>query len=77
MSISGTFEDIQATLIRDETPDETAFNVLKTVQQRLAQSEDNSSKLLIIVQQISLMFSILQQFNTLKQTLSAEQNQTA
>ncbi|OTG69310.1 TIGR01666 family membrane protein [Acinetobacter sp. ANC 4470] len=72
-----TFEDIQAVLLRDETPDETALNVLKTVQQRLAQSEENSSKLLIIVQQISLMFSILQQFNTLKQTLSDEQNQTA
>ncbi len=71
-------DDIQGALLRDEVPDLTAQNMLQNIRQRLAQSEDlNSSKSLIILQQLSLMFSIIKPFRTLKQSLSHERDNDA
>ena len=44
--------------------------MLQTIRTRLNQSEERDSKALIILQQLSLMFSILKQLSNLKQNLS-------
>ena len=62
--------DIQGALLRDEVPDLTATNMLQTIRQRLSQNSDDDQKSLIILQQLSLMFSILAQISRLKQNLS-------
>ncbi len=63
-------DDIRGALLKDETPDLTAHNMLQTIRTRLNQSEERDSKALIILQQLSLMFSILKQLSNLKQNLS-------
>ncbi len=63
-------DDIRGALLRDEMPDLTAHNMLQAIRTRLGQSEADDSKSLIILQQLSLMFSILKQLSTLKQNLS-------
>ncbi|RZG46651.1 YccS family putative transporter [Acinetobacter wuhouensis] len=63
-------DDIRGALLKDEMPDLTAHNMLQTIRTRLSQSEDRDSKSLIILQQLSLMFSILKQLSNLKQNLS-------
>ncbi|AYO53386.1 TIGR01666 family membrane protein [Acinetobacter wuhouensis] len=63
-------DDIRGALLKDEMPDLTAHNMLKTIRTRLNHSEDRDSKSLIILQQLSLMFSILKQLSNLKQNLS-------
>ncbi|SPL71040.1 YccS family putative transporter [Acinetobacter stercoris] len=70
-------DDIQGALLRDEMPDLTAHNMLQTIRQRLNQSPDESPKSLIILQQLSLMFSILKPFSTLKQSLSHDRDDKA
>ena len=55
-------------------PDLTAHNMLKAIRTRLSQSESEDSKSLIILQQLSLMFSILKQLSSLKQNLSHERD---
>ncbi|OTG65573.1 YccS family putative transporter [Acinetobacter silvestris] len=67
-------DDIQGALLRDEMPDLTVHNMLQTIRVRLNQSDQNSSKSLIVLQQLSLMFSILKQFSTLKQSLSHDRD---
>ncbi len=67
-------DDIKGALLRDEMPDLTAHNMLQTIRLRLNQSDQDSAKALIILQQLSLMFSILKQLSTLKQSLSHERD---
>ncbi len=68
-------DDIQGALLRDEMPDLTTLNMSQNIRQRLNQSESEHSKALIILQQLSLMFGILKQFSTLKQSLSHDRDE--
>ncbi|TCB37414.1 TIGR01666 family membrane protein [Acinetobacter sp. ANC 4910] len=70
-------EDIQGALLKDEMPDLTAQNMLQTIRQRLTQDKKEDQLSLIILQQLSLMFSILQQLSHLKQNLSNERDDQA
>jgi uncharacterized membrane protein (TIGR01666 family) len=70
-------EDIQGALLKDEMPDLTAQNMLQTIRQRLTQDKKEDQLSLIILQQLSLMFSILQQLSHLKQNLSNERDNQA
>lgn len=70
-------DDIQGALLRDEVPDLSAQNMLQTIRQRLSQNNDEDQKALIILQQLSLMFSILNQLSRLKQNLSHDHDQHA
>lgn len=63
-------DDIQGALLRDEMPDLTAQNMLQTIRQRLSQNDKDDQKSLIILQQLSLMLSVLNRFSMLKQRLS-------
>lgn len=72
--LDGALNDIQIALLKDEMPQLSSQSLLNTVQQHLNSSPDNVSKSLIIIQQISLMFSILQQINNLKLQLCNEKN---
>lgn len=67
-------EDIRGALLKDETPDLNSNNMIQTIRERLNQSQSDESKSLIILQQLSLMFSILQQLSTLKQSLSHDRD---
>jgi uncharacterized membrane protein (TIGR01666 family) len=69
------FDDIQGALLKDEVPDLTAQNMLQTIRQRLSLNNDDDQKSLIILQQLSLMLSILNQISHLKQSLSHEKDQ--
>ncbi len=44
--------------------------MLKTIRQRLSQNDEDDQKSLIILQQLSLMLSVLNRFSMLKQRLS-------
>ncbi len=68
-------DDIQGALLRDEVPNLTTQNMLKNIRSRLTQEGSTPSKSLIILQQLSLMFSVLQQFSNLKQNLSHDVNE--
>lgn len=70
-------EDIQGALLKDEMPDLTTQNMLQTIRQRLTQDKKEDQLSLIILQQLSLMFSILQQLSHLKQNLSNERDDQA
>ncbi len=70
-------DDIRGALLKDEMPDLTAQNMLQTIRQRLTQDKKEDQLSLIILQQLSLMFSILQQFSHLKQNLSNERDDQA
>ena len=70
-------EDIQGALLRDEVPDLTVQNMLQTIRHRLSQNNDEDQKSLIVLQQLSLMFSILGQLSRLKQNLSHDHDQRA
>ncbi len=70
-------DDICGALLRDETPDLTAKNMLQTIRQRLSQNNQDDQQSLIILQQLSLMLSILKQLSTLKQSLSHEHDTEA
>ena len=67
-------DDIRGVLLADEMPDLTAHNLLQALRTRLNQSESDDSKSLIILQQLSLMLSILKQLSSLKQNLSHERD---
>lgn len=75
--LSQAQEDIQGALLKDEMPDLTAQNMLQTIRQRLKQDKKEDQLALIILQQLSLMFSILQQLSHLKQNLSNERDDQA
>ena len=67
-------DDIQGALLHDQMPDLTTHNMLQTIRSCLNQSDESSEKSLMILQQLSLMFSILQQLSTLKQSLSHDRD---
>ncbi|MBU3847472.1 MAG: TIGR01666 family membrane protein [Candidatus Acinetobacter avistercoris] len=62
-------KDIELTFLSDEMPNLNSYTVLNTVQQHLNESDLDVSKSLIVIQQLSLMFSLLPQLNHLKQQL--------
>jgi len=68
-------DDIQGALLRDEVPDLTAQNMLQTIRQKLNLNSDDDQQPFIILQQLSLMLSILNQLSHLKQSLSYEYDQ--
>jgi uncharacterized membrane protein (TIGR01666 family) len=68
-------DDIQGALLRDEVPDLSAQNLMQTIREHLSRDEDNDEKSLIILQQLSLMLSVLTRLSMLKQSLSHEPNQ--
>ncbi|ENW95421.1 TIGR01666 family membrane protein [Acinetobacter sp. NIPH 298] len=68
-------DDIQGALLRDEVPGLSAQNMLQNIRQRLSRDEENDPKSLIILQQLSLMFSILTRLSMLKQSLRHEPNE--
>lgn len=70
-------ENIRGALIRDEMPDLSAQNMIAHIRQRLVQDQEQDQKSLIILQQLSLMFSILKQLSQLKQSLSHERDEQA
>ena len=70
-------EDIQGSLLKDEVPDLTAQNMLNTIRQRLSQNNEDDQKPLIVLQQLSLMLSILNQLSRLKQSLSHDHDEKA
>ena len=63
-------DDIQGTLLRDEVADLTAQNMLQTIRQRLSGQQENDQQGLIILQQLSLMLSVLPRLSMLKQSLN-------
>ena len=70
-------EDIRGALLADEVPDLSAQNMIHNIRQRLSHQQDEDQKSLIILQQLSLMFSILNQLSQLKQSLSHERDEQA
>ena len=70
-------DDIQGALLRDEVPDLSAQNMLQEIRQRLSQNSEEDQKALIVLQQLSLMFNVLNQFSQLKQNLSHEHDQAS
>ncbi len=75
--LNQALDDIRGALLRDETPDLSAQDILIATRERLRQNHEEDQKSLIILQQLSLMLSILQQLSTLKQSLSNEQDNAA
>ena len=67
--------DINGALLRDEVPDLSAQNMLQKIRQRLTLNTDEDQKSLIILQQLSLMMSILNQLSRLKQSLSHDRDE--
>ncbi|QQT86639.1 YccS family putative transporter [Acinetobacter ursingii] len=70
-------DDIQGSLLRDEVPDLSSQNMLQTIRQRLKQNSQEDQTSLIILQQLSLMLSILNQLSRLKQSLSHDRDNDA
>ncbi len=58
-------------------PGLTAQNMLQTIRQRLKQNSEEDQLAIIILQQLSLMYSILNQLSTLKQSLSHDRDDAA
>lgn len=69
-------KDIHHALLNHQMPSLKSHSMLTTVQQHLNHSPDDTAKSSIIIQQLSLMFSILPQLNSLKMQLCPEQNQS-
>ena len=65
-------DDIQGALLRDEVPDLSSQNMLQSIRERLSRNDENDQKSLIILQQLSLILSILTRLSMLKQSLSHE-----
>ena len=65
-------DDIRGALLRDEVPELNLHNLQQKIRTKLNQSQEETSKDLIILQQLSLMLSILKQLSSLKQSLSHE-----
>lgn len=70
-------ENIQGCLLKDEMPNLNTQNMLSTIRQRLAQNQEDDQTALIVLQQLSLMFSILKQLSRLKQSLSHDRDEKA
>lgn len=67
-------KDIRGALLHDQTPDLNRNNMIQNIRERLNQDTEDNSKSLIILQQLSLMFNILHQLSTLKQSLSHDRD---
>lgn len=70
-------DDIRGALLGDEVPDLSAQNMLQAIRQRLSFRNEADQDALLILQQLSLMLSILTQLSQLKQSLSHEHDQNA
>ncbi|QPF38595.1 TIGR01666 family membrane protein [Acinetobacter sp. TTH0-4] len=68
-------DNIQGSLLKDEMPDLNIQNMLSTIRQRLAHNDEEDQSALIVLQQLSLMFSILKQLSRLKQSLSHDRDE--
>lgn len=66
--------DIKGALLHDQMPGPHTQDLLKSMLKQLNQSDDPSSEARIILQQLSLMFAVLPQLSTLKQSLSHDPN---
>lgn len=64
--------DIRGALLHDEMPELNLHNLQQNIRIKLNQSREDTSKDLIVLQQLSLMLSILKQLSNLKQSLSHE-----
>ena len=69
--------EVRGALLHDEMPTLNTVELLNSLRQRLSQHSDEDQKALIIVQQLSLIFSILKQLSQLKQNLSHERDEHA
>lgn len=69
--------NIRGTLLYDEMPDLSAPHMIQDIRQRLIENHKDDQKALIVLQQLSLMFSILQQISQLKQSLSHARDEQA
>ena len=69
--------DIQGVLLEDKVPNLDAQNMIQNIRQRLISNTDEDQTALIILQQLSLMLSILNQLGHLKQSLSHDRDQHA
>lgn len=69
--------DIRGALLYDEVPELSLHNMQQTLRERQNFSDEESTQVLIILQQLSLMFSILKQLSTLKQSLSHDRDEQA
>ncbi|SDB92124.1 YccS family putative transporter [Acinetobacter boissieri] len=74
--LNQSLDDIQGALIRDEFPDLNANNMLQNIRDRLVKQTTEDDLTIIILQQLSLMFGILDQLRSLKQNLSYEQDES-
>ncbi|QIO08212.1 YccS family putative transporter [Acinetobacter lanii] len=64
--------DIRGALLHDEMPELNLHNLQQNIRIKLNQSREDTSKDLIVLQQLSLMLSILKHLSNLKQSLSHE-----
>ena len=69
--------EVRGALLHDEMPTLKSLEVINSLRQRLSQHSEDDQKALIIVQQLSLIFSILKQLSQLKQNLSHERDEQA
>ena len=67
-------DDIQGALLHDQRPELSIINMQQLIRKRMNQTEELASKELIVLQQLQLIFSILQQLSGLKQNLSHERD---
>ena len=70
-------ENIRGALLNDHMPALTIEPLIADIRSRLSQDSDDDQKALIILQQLSLMFSILRQLSQLKQNLSHARDEEA
>lgn len=70
-------DNFRDALLQDEMPDSSTQNMIVNIRQRLSHEREQDQKSLIILQQLSLMFSILNQLSQLKQSLSHEWDEQA
>lgn len=70
-------DDIQGSLLRDEMPDLNTPDLLDHIRQRLNRNPEEDQTSLIVLQQLSLILSILNQLSRLKQSLSHDRDEQA
>ena len=70
-------DDIQGSLLRDEMPDLNTPDLLDHIRQRLNLNPEEDQTSLIVLQQLSLILSILNQLSRLKQSLSHDRDEQA
>lgn len=70
-------QDIRGMLLDDQLPDPDTQQHLMNLRQGLSQNSEDDQLMLIVLQQLSLIFSILKQLSQLKQSLSHERDEHA